>query len=85
MSLFANIVFMLIYLNALASWIIASAMENMKSPFQGVIKDVRGRLSCYKQDWIAGLSSGLRYDLFCMCRVINLRLVEEHFDTLHTS
>ncbi|XP_076946020.1 boron transporter 4-like [Bidens hawaiensis] len=33
-------------------------MENMKSPFTGVVNDVRGRLLCYKRDWISGFTSG---------------------------
>lgn len=35
-------------------------MESMKSPFKGIIKDVRGRTACYKDDWVSGLCSGLR-------------------------
>ncbi|KAJ6434969.1 hypothetical protein OIU84_000253 [Salix udensis] len=35
-------------------------MENMKSPFKGIIKDARGRTACYKDDWVSGLCSGLR-------------------------
>ncbi|PSS19285.1 Boron transporter like [Actinidia chinensis var. chinensis] len=27
-------------------------MDNMRSPFKGVINDIKGRLSCYKQDWV---------------------------------
>ncbi|XP_057503274.1 probable boron transporter 6 isoform X2 [Actinidia eriantha] len=27
-------------------------MDNMRSPFKGVINDIQGRLSCYKQDWV---------------------------------
>jgi len=30
-------------------------------PFQGIKKDVKGRLNCYKQDWISGLRAGFRY------------------------
>ncbi|KAI7985572.1 Boron transporter 4 [Camellia lanceoleosa] len=33
-------------------------MENMRSPLKGVAEDVRGRLSCYKQDWSGGIRSG---------------------------
>ncbi|KAK6152586.1 hypothetical protein DH2020_012225 [Rehmannia glutinosa] len=33
-------------------------MENLKALFKGIGKDVEGRLSCYKQDWIAGIRSG---------------------------
>ncbi|KAH9714863.1 Boron transporter 4 [Citrus sinensis] len=33
-------------------------MENIKSPFRGIANDVRGRVSCYKEDWISGISSG---------------------------
>ena len=35
-------------------------MENMKSPFKGIIKDARGRTACYKDDWSSGLCLGLR-------------------------
>ncbi|EXB33250.1 Boron transporter 4 [Morus notabilis] len=34
-------------------------MENLKAPFRGIANDVRGRSSCYKQDWIVGLRSGI--------------------------
>ncbi|XP_056176249.1 boron transporter 4 isoform X1 [Syzygium oleosum] len=34
-------------------------MENIKSPFKGIRADLRGRASCYKQDWINGLRSGI--------------------------
>lgn len=33
-------------------------------PFQGIKKDVKGRLKCYKQDWISGLRAGFRYIFF---------------------
>ncbi|CAK9164830.1 unnamed protein product [Ilex paraguariensis] len=33
-------------------------MENLKAPLKGVAEDVRGRLSCYKQDWVVGIRSG---------------------------
>nr|DAD27070.1 TPA_asm: hypothetical protein HUJ06_028538 [Nelumbo nucifera] len=35
-------------------------MDNIKFPFRGIIKDVKGRTPCYKQDWISGLRSGVR-------------------------
>ncbi|KVH99799.1 Bicarbonate transporter, eukaryotic [Cynara cardunculus var. scolymus] len=38
-----------------------SAMDTPKTPFSGIKKDVRGRLQCYKQDWIGALGSGARY------------------------
>ncbi|XP_038713269.1 boron transporter 4 [Tripterygium wilfordii] len=34
-------------------------MESIKTPFKGIAKDARGRALCYKQDWIAGLRSGI--------------------------
>ncbi|KAL8138569.1 hypothetical protein V2J09_004570 [Rumex salicifolius] len=34
-------------------------MENLKTPFRGIASDVRGRLSCYKQDWLGGFGSKL--------------------------
>lgn len=36
-------------------------MENIRAPFRGIEKDIRGRLSCYKQDWKAGIRSGFGY------------------------
>ncbi|XP_031487787.1 boron transporter 4-like [Nymphaea colorata] len=30
------------------------------SPFKGVVEDVKGRLPCYKEDWVAGFRSGYR-------------------------
>ncbi|XP_052175899.1 boron transporter 4-like isoform X2 [Diospyros lotus] len=33
-------------------------MEHIKSPFKGIAEDIRGRLPCYKQDWIEGVRSG---------------------------
>ncbi|KAK1575053.1 hypothetical protein Q3G72_002165 [Acer saccharum] len=35
-----------------------SEMENIRAPFRGIASDVRGRLSCYKQDWNGGIRSG---------------------------
>ncbi|KAL5706925.1 Boron transporter 4 [Ranunculus cassubicifolius] len=35
-------------------------MDNIKSPFRGIISDFQGRKACYKQDWEGGLRSGLR-------------------------
>ncbi|KAK3438200.1 hypothetical protein EUGRSUZ_C02816 [Eucalyptus grandis] len=35
-------------------------MENLKTPFKGIVKDVRGRAACYKQDWACGFCSGMR-------------------------
>ncbi|XP_008809478.1 boron transporter 4 [Phoenix dactylifera] len=35
-------------------------MDPIRAPFRGVIKDVKGRVSCYKQDWIGGFNSGCR-------------------------
>lgn len=29
------------------------------TPFEGIAEDIRGRVSCYKQDWIAGIRSGI--------------------------
>ncbi|KAL9368641.1 hypothetical protein Peur_039840 [Populus x canadensis] len=33
-------------------------MEYMKTPFRGILNDVKGRIACYKQDWVAGILSG---------------------------
>ncbi|CAN6681779.1 unnamed protein product [Malus baccata var. baccata] len=35
-------------------------MANIRSPFKGIIQDVKGRAACYKEDWIEGLCSGVR-------------------------
>nr|XP_043610954.1 probable boron transporter 6 [Erigeron canadensis] len=35
-------------------------MDTPKTPFSGIKKDVRGRLQCYKQDWVGALGSGAR-------------------------
>ncbi|XVE71644.1 hypothetical protein DITRI_Ditri10aG0167700 [Diplodiscus trichospermus] len=35
-------------------------MGSFRSPFKGIIKDIKGRSACYKQDWIGGLCSGFR-------------------------
>ncbi|XP_059304266.1 boron transporter 4-like [Lycium ferocissimum] len=35
-------------------------MKSLGTPFEGIAKDIRGRTSCYKQDWIAGIRSGIR-------------------------
>ncbi|BAS92524.1 putative boron transporter 5 [Oryza sativa Japonica Group] len=32
----------------------------VKAPFEGVVNDFKGRLSCYKQDWIDGFRTGFR-------------------------
>ncbi|KAI5660532.1 hypothetical protein M9H77_29325 [Catharanthus roseus] len=34
-------------------------MDNIKEPFRGIVKDYQGRISCYKQDWIAGIRPGI--------------------------
>ncbi|GKV18075.1 hypothetical protein SLEP1_g28501 [Rubroshorea leprosula] len=35
-------------------------MESLKTPFKGIIKDVKGRSACYKEDWVGALCSGIR-------------------------
>ncbi|KAF9617794.1 hypothetical protein IFM89_038905 [Coptis chinensis] len=35
-------------------------MDNITSPFRGIINDIKGRRACYKQDWLGGLRSGFR-------------------------
>ncbi|XP_020244440.1 boron transporter 4-like [Asparagus officinalis] len=32
----------------------------MGAPLQGVIKDIKGRAQCYKQDWVEGTATGFR-------------------------
>ncbi|KAI4324144.1 hypothetical protein L6164_023706 [Bauhinia variegata] len=34
-------------------------MENLKTPFKGVLNDILGRTLCYKEDWVSGLRSGI--------------------------
>ncbi|WOK93939.1 boron transporter 4-like isoform X1 [Canna indica] len=34
-------------------------MDYSNTPFKGIIKDVKGRVSCYKQDWTCGCHTGL--------------------------
>ncbi|KAL0330253.1 UNVERIFIED_CONTAM: Boron transporter 4 [Sesamum radiatum] len=33
-------------------------MENLKTPFKGVKNDLKGRLACYKKDWVDACGSG---------------------------
>ncbi|KAF9685256.1 hypothetical protein SADUNF_Sadunf03G0035800 [Salix dunnii] len=33
-------------------------MEYIRTPFRGILNDVRGRAACYKQDWVGGILSG---------------------------
>ncbi|XP_010537973.1 PREDICTED: boron transporter 4 isoform X2 [Tarenaya hassleriana] len=33
-------------------------MQSLRTPFRGVVSDLRGRALCYKQDWSSGLRSG---------------------------
>ncbi|GKV42072.1 hypothetical protein SLEP1_g49519 [Rubroshorea leprosula] len=39
---------------------LVAVMESLKTPFVGIIKDVKGRSACYKEDWIGALCSGIR-------------------------
>ncbi|KAK9066275.1 hypothetical protein SSX86_013596 [Deinandra increscens subsp. villosa] len=39
--------------------LLEGGMEHINSPFRGIAYDFRGRLLCYKQDWITGISSGI--------------------------
>ncbi|OAY36793.1 boron transporter 4 isoform X1 [Manihot esculenta] len=34
-------------------------MEHIRTPFGGIMNDVRGRAACYRQEWIGGIRSGL--------------------------
>lgn len=34
-------------------------MEWLKSPFKGIISDIRGRSQCYKDDWTCAFRSGI--------------------------
>lgn len=35
-------------------------MDQLKTPFKGVVNDVKGRLACYKKDWLDTCGSGAR-------------------------
>ncbi|XP_071682839.1 boron transporter 4 [Lolium perenne] len=35
-------------------------MDLLRYPFRGVVNDVKGRASCYNDDWVAGLRTGFR-------------------------
>lgn len=35
-------------------------MYSIRTPWKGIANDVRGRASCYKEDWISGVQSGFR-------------------------
>lgn len=35
-------------------------MEETFVPFRGIVNDLKGRLKCYKEDWIGGFNSGYR-------------------------
>ncbi|KAJ7966141.1 Boron transporter-like protein [Quillaja saponaria] len=35
-------------------------MENIRTPFKGIINDFKGRSACYKEDWTCALCSGVR-------------------------
>ncbi|XP_073033395.1 boron transporter 4-like isoform X2 [Primulina eburnea] len=37
-----------------------NTMDHLKTPFKGVTNDIRGRLTCYKKDWIDTCGSGAR-------------------------
>ncbi|KAK1436828.1 hypothetical protein QVD17_02612 [Tagetes erecta] len=39
---------------------IPQGVENMKNPFRGIVGDIRGRASCYIQDWVDGIRPGIR-------------------------
>ncbi|KAF5748209.1 Boron transporter 4 [Tripterygium wilfordii] len=44
----------------LALSFIAPAMESLRTPFKGIIGDIKGRGACYKEDWASALFSGIR-------------------------
>ncbi|XP_072998554.1 boron transporter 4-like isoform X2 [Typha latifolia] len=35
-------------------------MDLLRTPFRGIVKDVKGRALCYRQDWVGGFHSGFR-------------------------
>lgn len=38
-------------------------MEETFVPFEGIKNDLKGRLMCYKQDWVGGFKAGFRYSI----------------------
>lgn len=38
-------------------------MESIRTPFRGIIQDLKGRKACYEQDWASGVCCGARYPL----------------------
>lgn len=39
---------------------LAAKMENVKTPLEGIKKDLEGRSLCYKEDWFGAFCSGIR-------------------------
>nr|GMC46519.1 probable boron transporter 7 [Ipomoea batatas] len=37
----------------------SSAMDNLRTPFKGIVEDFKGRKKCYKDDWMNSFSSGI--------------------------
>lgn len=46
------------------SFLTGSVMEETFVPFRGIKNDLRGRLRCYKEDWVGGFNSGYRLVAF---------------------
>jgi hypothetical protein len=40
-------------------------MKNIRTPFWGIINDIKRRAACYKEDWICAFCSGIGYNLIC--------------------
>lgn len=55
-------------------------MEDVNSPFAGIVKDFKGRKACYKEDWTAAFDSGPRYlvlfQLFSIVSSIRIATVD---------
>nr|GMD38772.1 boron transporter 4-like [Ipomoea batatas] len=49
-------------------------MQNLRTPFRGIAEDVRGRVACYKQDWVAGIRSGIGFRVYLNLRFCLLEI-----------
>nr|GMD33815.1 boron transporter 4-like [Ipomoea batatas] len=49
-------------------------MQNLRTPFRGIAEDVRGRVACYKQDWVAGIRSGIGFWVYLNLRFCLLEI-----------
>ena len=62
-------------------------MEETFIPFRGIKNDLKGRILCYKQDWISGFHSGTRHVIFIFCIIVvpnRLMILQLHAEELLT-